>query len=66
MKILIAGAGLGGLTAALCLRQAGHEISVFESASALGEIGAGIQLGGNAVRVLDSLGLRDRLEAVSV
>ena len=66
MRVLIAGAGLGGLTAALCLKQAGHEVSVFESAPALGEIGAGIRLGGNAVRVLDSLGLRERLEAVSV
>ena len=66
MRVLIAGAGLGGLTAALCLEQAGHEVTVFESASALGEIGAGIQLGGNAVRVLDSLGLRERVEAVSV
>ena len=66
MRVLIAGAGLGGLTAALCLRDAGHEVTVFESARALGEVGAGIQVGGNAVRVLDSLGLRGELEAVSV
>ena len=66
MRVLIAGGGLGGLTAALCLHQAGHRVSVFESAPALGEVGAGIQLGGNAVRVLDSLGLRERIESVSV
>lgn len=66
MRILIAGGGLGGLTAALCLHRAGHDVSVFESAPELGEIGAGIQLGGNAVRVLDALGLRERLEAVCV
>ena len=66
MKILIAGAGLGGLTAALCLEAAGHDVTVFESASVLGEIGAGIQLGGNAVRVLDSLGLRSEIESVAV
>ncbi len=66
MRVLIAGGGLGGLTTALCLHQAGHEVSIFESAPALLEIGAGIQLGGNAVRVLDSLGLRERLDAVSV
>ncbi len=66
MRVLIAGGGIGGLTTALCLRQAGHDVAVFESASVLGEIGAGIQLGGNAVRVLDSLGLRERIDAVSV
>lgn len=66
MKVLIAGGGIGGLTAALCLRQSGHDVSVFESASELGEIGAGIQLGGNAVKVLDSLGLREDLEQVVV
>ena len=66
MKVLIAGGGIGGLTAALCLRQGGHDVSVFESAPALGEIGAGLQLGGNAVRVLDALGLRPALEKVVV
>ncbi len=66
MRVLIAGAGLGGLTAALCLREAGHEVSVFESAPELGEIGAGIQVGANAVKVLDSLGLRNQLDEVSV
>ncbi|MCP5067738.1 MAG: NAD(P)-binding protein [bacterium] len=66
MKILIAGGGIGGLTAALCLHQAGHDVSIFESALELGEIGAGIQLGANAIRVLDSLGLRDDLDKVVV
>ena len=66
MRVLIAGGGIGGLTAALCLRQAGHEVSVFESAKELGEIGAGIQLGANAIKVLDSLGLRECLDDVVV
>ena len=66
MKVLIAGSGIGGLTAALCLHQGGHDVSVFESAPELGEIGAGIQLGANAVKVLDSLGLRADLEQVVV
>ncbi len=66
MKILIAGGGIGGLTAALCLHQAGHDVSVFESAPELGEIGAGIQLGANAVKVLDSLGLRAEFDKVVV
>lgn len=66
MKILIAGAGLGGLAAALCLKKSGHDVEIFEQAPVLGEIGAGIQLGGNAVRVLQYLGLRERLEEVVV
>ena len=47
MKVLIAGAGLGGLTAAACLMQRGHRVRVYEQAPELGEIGAGIQLGPN-------------------
>jgi len=66
MKILIAGAGIGGLTAALCLEQAGHEVAVFEQATIFSDAGAGIQCGANALTVLDSLGLLDRLNKVAV
>jgi len=66
VKVLIAGGGIGGLSAALCLHRAGHEVSVFERTPERGEIGAGIQLGANAVRVLDSLGLRGAFEKVVV
>lgn len=66
MKILIAGAGIGGLAAGLCLRQSGHEVALFEGASELGDVGAGLQAGANAVKVLDSLGLREELENVIV
>jgi salicylate hydroxylase len=66
MKVLIAGAGLGGLTAAACLMQRGHRVRVYEQAPELGEIGAGIQLSANSVKVLDTLGLRERLDAVAV
>lgn len=64
--VLIAGAGLGGLAAAACLARRGFEVSVFEQAPQLGEVGAGIQVSANAVRVLYDLGLRERLEAVAV
>jgi salicylate hydroxylase len=57
LKILIAGGGIGGLTAACCLRKAGHEVHVFEQAPELSEIGAGIQLSANAMHVLNDLGL---------
>ena len=66
MKILIAGAGIGGLSAALCLQQAGHEVQVFEQAAEFSEVGAGLQCGANALRVLEHLGLLDELKAVAV
>ncbi len=56
-KILIAGAGLGGLTTASCLLKAGHDVEIYEQAPVLGEIGAGIQISANAMHVLNDLGL---------
>ena len=66
MRIAIVGAGIGGLTAAALLLQRGHRVKVFEQAPELGEIGAGIQLSANAVKVLDHLELRGRLEPTAV
>ena len=59
--IVVAGAGLGGLTAALALAARGFRVALFDKAEALAETGAGIQLSPNATRVLTGLGLRDRL-----
>lgn len=64
-KILIAGAGLGGLTAALSLIRSGHEVHVFEQATQLGEVGAGLQLSANATRIFDALGIGAALRAVA-
>ena len=61
--LLIAGGGIGGLSAALSLAQSGFEVEVFEQAPEFGEVGAGIQLSPNATRVLHHLGLADALEA---
>lgn len=61
--IHIVGGGIGGLTAAACLLKRGIDVVVHEQAGALGEVGAGIQLSANATRVLDHLGLVDRLLA---
>ena len=61
--MLIAGGGIGGLTAALCLARAGFEVAVFEQAPEGGEVGAGIQLSPNCSRVLHHLGLAPALEA---
>lgn len=64
-KILIAGAGLGGLTAALAFLRRGFEVQVIEQASQLGEVGAGLQLAPNSTRVLEGLGLSEALHAVA-
>ena len=66
MKIAIAGAGISGLTAALALHEKGEkEIQLYERAARLGEIGAGIQLAPNAVRLLHQLGLGDSLVKIA-
>ncbi len=62
MKTLIAGGGIGGITAALCLAKSGHSVEVFEQAPEFGEIGAGIQLSPNCSRVLHYLGLEQALK----
>jgi len=65
-KILIAGAGLGGLAAASCLMKAGYDVEIYEQAPALAEVGAGIQLSANAMHVLNHLGLGVAIAAVAV
>ena len=62
-RLLIAGGGIGGLTAALCLAKVGFEVALFEQAAEFGEIGAGIQLSPNCTRVLHHLGLEPALRA---
>ena len=65
-KIAIAGAGIGGLTAACCLLKAGYDVELFEQAAELSEIGAGIQLSANAMHVLNDLGLGEAIAGFSV
>ena len=62
--VLIAGAGLCGLTTALALLQCGYDVRVFEQASALREVGAGVQLGSNGTRVLIGLGLEAAMRRI--
>jgi salicylate hydroxylase len=63
--ILIVGAGIGGLTGALSLLRLGFDVDVFEQASELREVGAGVQISANGSRALYALGLGEALAATS-
>ncbi|MCK8462354.1 FAD-dependent monooxygenase [Aliiroseovarius sp. S1339] len=62
-KFTILGAGIGGLTAAVALARRGAKVTVLEQAPAITEVGAGLQISPNGVRVLDALGLGDEARA---
>lgn len=64
-QVLIAGGGIGGLGMALACARAGVQVDVLEQSPAFTEVGAGIQLGPNAVRVLADWGLIDALHEVA-
>jgi salicylate hydroxylase len=66
MRIAIVGGGLGGLAAALFLRRAGLEATIYEQALELREVGAGIVVSPNMVRALDKLGLAHQLPEFAV
>src|SRR5262245_16260955 len=64
-RVAVVGAGIGGLSAAIALIQRGFDVTVYEQADQMGEIGAGIQLSPNASRVLIALGLDRAFEAIA-
>lgn len=61
IRLTIAGGGIGGLAAALACRRAAQQVSIYERAAHLSEVGAGIQLGPNVTRVLERWSLGDEL-----
>lgn len=65
-NVTILGAGIGGLTAAVALAQRGANVTVLEQAPEITEVGAGLQISPNGVRVLDALGLGDAARARAV
>jgi salicylate hydroxylase len=64
-RILIAGAGIGGLAAGLALAQSGARVTIFEAHDTLAETGAGLQLSANAVKALRALGLEEAVAATA-
>ncbi len=65
LNILVIGAGMGGLTTALALQQAGHRVSVIDRVAELLPVGAAISVWSNGVKVLKQLGLGEAVERVS-
>src|SRR5262249_4424929 len=66
VSVAIIGGGIGGLAAGASLLQAGFDVHVYEQAKALSEVGAGINIGPNASRLLHRLGLAERLGAYGI
>ena len=65
LRVAIAGGGIGGFAAALALSRGGNDVTLFEKAPAFMEIGAGIQLGPNVTRILQSWSLLDAINQVA-
>src|SRR5215467_1130717 len=65
LKIAIIGAGMGGLATAAALRKVGIDVTVYEQAKQFARLGAGIQVGCNAMKVLRGLGLEQRMRSQS-
>jgi 2-polyprenyl-6-methoxyphenol hydroxylase-like FAD-dependent oxidoreductase len=66
MLVFIAGAGIAGLSGAIAMTKAGHEVTVVERATELREIGAALSIWPNALAALDSLGVGEQVRAVGV
>jgi 2-polyprenyl-6-methoxyphenol hydroxylase-like FAD-dependent oxidoreductase len=63
MRVIVAGGGIAGLSAAIALRRIGHEVVVLERAPRIDPVGAGITLFANAMRALDRLGVAEAVAA---
>ncbi|MDB5974992.1 MAG: 3-hydroxybenzoate-6-hydroxylase [Nevskia sp.] len=63
--ILIAGAGIGGLSAAIALAREGFDVKVFERASEIREVGAGLQVGPNGIRAFEKLGVAQEIREIA-
>jgi salicylate hydroxylase len=66
MRVIIVGAGIAGLSLAIALGQAGHQITILDAAPQLAELGAGVQMTPQAIRYLFKWGLKDDLLSESI
>lgn len=66
MRVAVIGGGIGGMTAAAALHQQGFDVAVYERASSLSEVGFGLQMGPNAVKVIRALGVLDEFARLAV
>ncbi|MEJ2124256.1 MAG: FAD-dependent monooxygenase [Alphaproteobacteria bacterium] len=65
LPVLIAGAGIGGLSAAIALARRGKSVHVLEAESEFAEVGAGLQIGPNGYHILSAWGLAEKFDAIS-
>lgn len=65
-RVIIAGAGMGGLTLAAALLQKGFDVDVYEQSTELREVGAGLWISANGRKVLDEIGLKQAIEAINL
>ena len=65
-RIAVVGGGLGGTLAAILLQRAGHDVAVYEQASQLSRIGAGINLGSNVMRIMRHIGLEATMNGIGM
>ncbi len=66
LPVLVSGGGIGGLATGLMLARAGHSVTICEKAENFGETGAGIQIGPNAFKMFDAMGIRQEINQVAV
>ena len=66
MKVIVIGAGIGGLALTKQLLDAGFDVQVYEQMRELREFGAGVYLGPNAVRIMHNLGYGEKLKAIAL
>ena len=64
LKVVIIGAGIGGLTAGIALQQAGYEVAIYDRVKELRPAGAGISMWSNGVKVLNRLGLGEKMAQI--
>ncbi len=62
MKAIVVGGGIGGLTTAIALQAKGIEVEVYEAATEFGEVGAGIWVAPNAMKIYERLGLSNDIK----